>query len=81
MCIGICAAPSGWVLAPFWSENGYTLSPFWSGIGYGFRGNYWSVLTYLSFQFQMSKKERGICEFEMDLKNFFVCLLILAVIT
>ena len=35
-----------------------------------------SVWTYLSFQFQMSKKEREICEFEMDLKNFFVCALI-----
>ena len=35
-----------------------------------------SVWTYLSFQFQMSKKEREICEFEMDLKNFFVCTLI-----
>ena len=45
-------------------------------IRYGFRGNYGSVRTYLSFQFQMSKKEREICEFEMDLKNFFVCALI-----
>jgi len=26
----------------------------------------------LSFQFQMSKKEREICEFEMALKNFFL---------
>ena len=26
---------------------------------------------YLSFQFQMSKKEREICEFETNLKNFF----------
>ena len=26
-----------------------------------------------SFQFQMSKKEREICEFEMALNNFFVC--------
>ena len=25
----------------------------------------------LSFQFQMSKKEREICESEMDLKNYF----------
>ena len=25
----------------------------------------------LSFQFQMSKKEREMSEFEMDLKNFF----------
>ena len=33
---------------------------------------------YLSFQFQMSKKKRElpVCEFEMDLKNFFVCALI-----
>ena len=38
-----------------------------------FRGNYRSVWTYLSFQFQMSKKEREICEFEMDLKNLFAC--------
>ena len=36
----VCAALSGRVFAPFWSENGYTLCPFWSGIGYGFRGNY-----------------------------------------
>ena len=34
-----------------------TPCPFWSGIGCGFRGNY-GVWTYLSFQFQMSKKER-----------------------
>ena len=31
--------------------------------------------TFLSFQFEMSKKEREICELEMDLKNFFVCAL------
>ena len=36
-----------------------------------FRGNYGSIWTYLSFQFQMSKNEREICEFEMGLKNFF----------
>ena len=36
----------------------YKLCPFWSGIGYGFRGNYGSVYTYLSFQFQMSKIEK-----------------------
>ena len=35
-----------------------------------------SVWTYLLFQLQMSKKEREICEFEMALKNFFVCTLI-----
>ena len=32
--------------------------------------------TFLSFQFQMSKKEREICEFETNLNNFFVCTLI-----
>ena len=29
------------------------------------------VWTYLSFQFQMSKKERELREFEMDLNNLF----------
>ena len=37
--IEVCAAPSGRVFAPFWSENGYTLCSFSSGIGYGFREN------------------------------------------
>ena len=68
--------PKGRVFGPFWSENGYRLCPFWSGIGYGFRGNYGSVWTYLSFQFQVTKNEIEICEFEMHLKNFFVCVLI-----
>ena len=31
---------------------------------------------YLSFQFQMSKKEREICEFKMDVNDCFVCALI-----
>ena len=34
----------------------------------------YSVWTYLSFQLQMSKKEREIREFEMDLKNFLFAL-------
>ena len=41
----------------------YTLCTFWSGIGYGFRGNYGSVWTSLSFQFQMNinmKRNRHI---------------------
>ena len=58
------------VFEPFWPENRYSLCPVRSGIGYGFRGNYGSVLMYLSFQLQISKKEREICEFEMNLKNF-----------
>ena len=45
--------------------------PFWSEIGYGLEGNFGSVGTFLSFQFQISKKEKGKCEFEMDLENFF----------
>ena len=69
----ICmAAPSGRVFTPFWCENVNTLCSFWSGIGYGFRGNYGSVWTFLSFQFQMSKKEREICKFQIDLNNFCV---------
>ena len=32
-----------------------------------------SVWTYLSFQFQVGKKEGEMCEFEMDLKNFCLC--------
>ena len=68
----ICmATPSGRVFTPFWCEN--TLCSFWSGIGLSFRGNYRSVWTFLSFQFQMSKKEREICEFQLDLNNFCVC--------
>ena len=31
---------------------------------------------FLSFQFQMSKKEREICEFQIDLNNFCVSALI-----
>ena len=65
--------PKGMVFAPFRSENGYTLCPFWSGIGSGFRGNYRSVRTsYLSFQFQMIKKEGVIYDFEMDCKKSFI---------
>ena len=67
----ICANGQGF--GPFRSENGYRLCPFWSGMGYGFRGNCGSVWTYLLFQFQVNKNEIETCEFEMHLKNFFVC--------
>ena len=50
------------------SENGYRRCLFWSEFGYGFRGNAW---TYMSSQFQMNKKERVICEFEVDFKKSF----------
>ena len=57
-------------LRKFWSENGYRLCLFWSGIGYGFEENYGSERsTYLLFEFQVSKKERVICQFEMDFKK------------
>ena len=81
--VGMCRpiAPLGRVFAPFWSEKGCTLRLFWSWIGYGFRGNYRSVWTYLSFQFQMSKTEREICTFEIDLKICFVCALISVMLT
>ena len=59
------------VFALFWSENVYRVRPFWSGISYGFRGNDWSVLTYLLFQFQMNKKERVIWELKIDFKKYF----------
>ena len=47
----------------------------WSGIGYGLQGNYGNVRTYLLFQFQMSKKEREIRDFDVDFKkiNPFCC--------
>ena len=41
-------------LRPFSLKTGVHFARIW----YGFRGNYWIVWTYLSFQFQMSKKER-----------------------
>ena len=37
----------------------------------GTTGVYW---TYLSFQFQMTKKERKMCQFEMDFKKSFLLL-------
>ena len=41
-------------LRPFGLKTGIHFARIW----YGFRGNYGIVWTYLSFQFQMSKKER-----------------------
>ena len=53
---GMCLPKGCGFWAFFWAENGYRLCPFWCGIGqYGFRGNYGSVWTYLSFQFEMKK--------------------------
>ena len=65
-------ALKGMVFAPFWSETGIDFANFWSWIGYGFRGNYRSVWTYLSFRFQIRKKEREICKLEMDWRILFL---------
>ena len=54
--IGIYPPSStGLVFASFWSEKGYRLYP----------------RTYLSFQFQMNKKEEEMLEFEWILRNLF----------
>ena len=72
--IGMCR-PKGYPFSDQTAQKPYRLCPFWSGIGYGFRGKYESVWTNLSFQFQMCKKEREICEFERILRNLF-CVLV-----
>ena len=41
--------------------------------GYGFQGNCGSVRTYLSFQFQMSKKEKKYANSKWNLRNLFCC--------
>ena len=71
--IGMCR-PKGWGLGAFlvWKRV-YTL-PTLAGIRYGFRENYGSVWAYLSFHFQMNKKEIEICEFECIWQNFLFAL-------
>ena len=59
------------VFALIWSENGYSLCLFWSEFGYGFLGISGGGWTYLSFEFQMHKKEREICELETDFRKSF----------
>ena len=52
--------------------EGRFFGTFWSGIGYGFRGNYGNLWTYLSFQFQINKKETdNQSDFEMNSYEFF----------
>ena len=46
-----------------------------------FEGTTECMNVFINSKFQMSKKETELCEFEMDLKNFFVCALILVMIT
>ena len=42
--------------------------------GMVFEGTHQECMNVLSFHFQMSKKEREICEFEVNLKNFLFAL-------
>ena len=58
------------VFEPFRSENGDMSLQIllWNRVWFC-QGNYGSVVTYLSFQFQMNKKEKVIYEFEMDFKK------------
>ena len=66
--IGMCR-PSGSphplprsVFAPFWSEHGYTLMVWFSR----------KLRIYSSYQFRMNKKEREMCQFEVDFKKSFL---------
>ena len=57
----------------FGLKTGKILPFLVSRIGYGLQRNYGCASICSSFQFQMSKKESVICEFEMDLKKYFCC--------
>ena len=67
-------ATMGTVMRRFGLKTGIDFAHFGlESPGHGFRGNYGSVWTYLSFQFQMNKRKREIRVFEMDFKkSFFV---------
>ena len=69
----VCAAPKGNVFAPFWSENGYRLPLFWSGRVLVFAGTKECMNVFI-LSIPNEKKEREICEFEMDFKKSFLCL-------
>ena len=61
--IGTCC-PKGFGL-----KKGIDFAYFGLESGMLFEGNYGSLRTYLLFQFQVSKKEREITQFEMDFKK------------
>ena len=54
------------MFAPFWSENGYRLYLFWSE-----SREFGNARPYLSFEFEMNKKERVIGKFEMAFTKSF----------
>ena len=70
---GMCRPKGKGFFCRFGLMAGINFAQFFSRIGCGCQGNYGSVRTYLLFQFQMSKKETEICEFEMDFRNLFCC--------
>ena len=72
--------PKGRVLGPFWSENTLPIL-VWNRVW--FLRNYGSVheWTYISLQFQMNKNKIEICQFEMQLENFFCLLSNLVIMT
>ena len=57
----VCAAPKSKVFEPFCLKTGFDFAHFGLESGMVFEGT-----MHLSFQFQMSKKEREIWEFEID---------------
>ena len=58
--MGIYRPKTGMAFAPFRSGTDVDFAHFCLESGMVYEG-YGSVWTYLSFQFQMNKKERGIC--------------------
>ena len=73
--IGMCR-PTNSMVFGFWFLRRFRLKTLpilvWNWVW--FRGNYGSVWRYLSFQFQMSEKERETRGFEMEFKKSFLLL-------
>ena len=69
----VCIAPKGMFFAPFGLKTGIDFVHFGPQSGMVFEGTTGVYERICRFN---SKKEREICEFEMDLKNFFVSVLI-----
>ena len=63
------------MFAPVWSENGYRLYLFWSE-----SREFGNARPYLSFEFEMNKKERVIGRFEIarQIRNGFYEIFFLA---
>ena len=68
--IGMCAHRVGF-LRRFVLKTGIHFAHFGLELGMVFEGTTECMNVFI-VQFQMSKKERELCEFEMDLNNFFL---------